>query len=282
MSRARTVEACRAAVARERKAGRRIGFVPTMGALHEGHLSLVDHARERSDWVILSVFVNPLQFGPREDFERYPRNPERDARLAVARGADLVFEPSLAEMLPRPLATRVTMEGLTDALEGEARPGHFDGVLTIVTKLFHVVQPDVAVFGQKDAQQAAAVKRLVLDLDFPVEIVVAPIVRDLDGVALSSRNAYLSEEERRSARSLSRSLDAARSLVEGGERDAERVERVMRDLMDGTAGVQVEYAAVVDPEEFTRVERIEGRSLAAVAARVGGTRLIDNAILTPE
>ena len=281
VNRTRTVAECRAAVARERKAGRRIGFIPTMGALHEGHLSLVDLARERSEWVVLSVFVNPLQFGPQEDFERYPRDPDRDARLAAGRGADLVFEPSLEEMLPRPLATRVTMKGLTDALEGEARPGHFDGVLTIVTKLFHVIQPDVAVFGQKDAQQAAAVKRLVLDLDFPVEIVVAPIVRDRDGVALSSRNAYLSEEERRSARSLSRSLAAARSLVEGGERDAERVERLMRDLMDGAAGVEVEYAAVVDPEGFTRVERIAGPSLAAVAARVGRTRLIDNAILVP-
>jgi pantoate--beta-alanine ligase len=173
------------------------------------------------------------------------------------------------------------MEGPTDAFEGVARPGHFDGVLTIVTKLFHVVQPDVAVFGQKDAQQAAAVSRLVLDLDFPVEIIIAPIVRDPDGLALSSRNAYLSDEERRSARSLSRSLDAARSLVDEGERDAARVERVMRDLLDRTAGVDVEYAAVVDPERFTRVERIEGPSLAAVAARVGRTRLIDNAILVP-
>ena len=281
VNRTRTVEECRAAVARKRKAGRRIGFVPTMGALHEGHLSLVDYARERSDWVVLSVFVNPLQFGPQEDFERYPRDPDRDARLAAGRGADLVFEPLLEEMLPRPLATRVTMEGVTDAFEGEARPGHFDGVLTIVTKLFHVVQPDVAVFGQKDAQQAAAVRRLVLDLDFPVEIVVAPIVRDPDGVALSSRNTYLSEEERRSARCLSLSLEAARSLVDGGERDAARVERAMRALLDGTTGVEVEYAAVVDPQRFTRVERIEGPSLAAVAARFGGTRLIDNTILTP-
>ncbi|MGH7542541.1 MAG: pantoate--beta-alanine ligase [Gemmatimonadota bacterium] len=282
MNRTQTVAECREAVARARESGRRIGFVPTMGALHEGHLSLVDHARERSDWVVLSVFVNPLQFGPQEDFERYPRDPDRDARLAAARGADLVFEPSLEEMLPRPLATRVTMEGPTDAFEGAARPGHFDGVLTILTKLFHVVQPDVAVFGQKDAQQAAVVKRLVRDLDFPVEIVVAPIVRDPDGIALSSRNAYLSEAERRSARSLSRSLERARSLIDGGERDAARVEQAMRDLLDGTAGVEVEYAAVVDPERFTPVERIEGPSLAAVAARVGRTRLIDNAILVPD
>ncbi|HKY61105.1 MAG TPA: pantoate--beta-alanine ligase [Gemmatimonadota bacterium] len=281
MNRTRTVEGCRAAVTRARKTGRRIGFVPTMGALHEGHLSLIDLARERSDWVALSVFVNPLQFGPQEDFERYPRDPDRDARLAAGRGADLVFEPPLEEMLPRPLATTVTMAGPTDAFEGEARPGHFDGVLTIVTKLFHVVQPDVAVFGQKDAQQAAAVKRLVLDLDFPVEIVVAPIVRDPDGLALSSRNAYLSDEERRNALSLSRSLDAARSLVESGERDAARVERAMREFLDGAPGVEVDYAAVVDPERFTRVERIDGPSLAAVAARVGRTRLIDNAILTP-
>lgn len=282
MSRTQTVAECREAVARARESSRRIGFVPTMGALHEGHLSLVDHARERSDWVVLSVFVNPLQFGPQEDFERYPRDPDRDARMAAARGADLVFEPSLEEMLPSPLATRVTMEGPTDAFEGAARPGHFDGVLTIVTKLFHVVQPDVAVFGQKDAQQAAVVKRLVRDLDFPVEIVVAPIVRDPDGVALSSRNAYLSEAERQSARSLSRSLARARSLIDGGERDAARVEQAMRDLLDGTAGVEVEYAAVVDPERFTQVERIEGPSLAAVAARVGRTRLIDNAILVPD
>ena len=281
VNRTRTVEGCRAAVTRARKTGRRIGFVPTMGALHEGHLSLIDLARERSDWVALSVFVNPLQFGPQEDFERYPRDPDGDARLAAGRGADLVFEPPLEEMLPRPLATTVTMAGPTDAFEGEARPGHFDGVLTIVTKLFHVVQPDVAVFGQKDAQQAAAVKRLVLDLDFPVEIVVAPIVRDPDGLALSSRNAYLSDEERRNALSLSRSLDAARSLVESGERDAARVERAMREFLDGAPGVEVDYAAVVDPERFTRVERIDGPSLAAVAARVGRTRLIDNAILTP-
>ena len=281
VNRTRTVEQCRAAVTRAREAGRRIGFVPTMGALHEGHLSLVDRARGRTDWVVVSAFVNPLQFGPQEDFERYPRDPDRDARLAAERGADLVFEPSLEEMLPRPLATTVTMAGLTDAFEGEARPGHFDGVLTIVTKLFHVVQPDVAVFGQKDAQQAAAVKRLVLDLDFPVEIVVAPIVRDPDGVALSSRNAYLSHEERRSARSLSRSLNAARSLVDGGERDATRIERAMRDLLDAAPGVVAEYAAIVDPDRFTRVERIEGPSLAAVAARVGRTRLIDNMILAP-
>lgn len=282
VNRTRTVAGCRAEVTRARNGGRRIGFVPTMGALHEGHLSLIDRAREWSDWVVISTFVNPLQFGPEEDFERYPRDPEGDARLAAGRGADLVFEPSLEEMLPRPLATTVTMEGPTDAFEGEARPGHFDGVLTIVTKLFHVVQPDVAVFGQKDAQQAAAVKRLVLDLDFPVEIVVAPTVRDPDGLALSSRNAYLSDEERRSAGSLSRSLDTARALVAGGERDVVRVERAMRDLLDRAPGVEVEYVAVVHPDRFTRVERIEGPSLAAVAARVGRTRLIDNAILVPD
>lgn len=280
VSRIGTVVECRAEVARARKAGHRIGFVPTMGALHEGHLSLVDEARERSEWVVLSVFVNPLQFGSGEDLERYPRDPDRDARLAAGRGVDLVFEPPLEELLPRPLATRVRMQGVTDDFEGKARPGHFDGVLTIVTKLFHIVQPDVAVFGQKDAQQAAAVRRLVRDLDFPIEIVVAPIVRDLDGVALSSRNVYLSEEERRSARSLSEALAAARSAVEEGERDAGRIERAMRDLMEAAAGVQVEYAAVVDPEQFTRIGRIEGSALAVVAARAGRTRLIDNAVLT--
>lgn len=277
-----TIVECRAEVAKARKAGRRVGFVPTMGALHEGHLSLVDAARERSDWVALSIFVNPLQFGPGEDFERYPRDLERDTALAEKRGADLVFAPSLEEMSPQPLATRVTMIGVTDDLEGRARPGHFEGVLTVVTKLFHIVQPEVAVFGQKDAQQAAAVRRLVADLDFPIELVVAPTVRDDDGVALSSRNAYLSRDERARARALWRSLEAACALVRGGERDAGRVEAALREVLDGTAGVETDYVAVVDPDTFQPVERIEGPALAALAVRVGATRLIDNELLVPD
>ncbi|MGH7565102.1 MAG: pantoate--beta-alanine ligase [Gemmatimonadota bacterium] len=273
---------CRAEVARARKAGRRIGFVPTMGALHEGHLSLVDAAREKEEWVALSIFVNPLQFGPGEDLRRYPRDLERDTELAAGRGADLIFAPAVEEMVPRPLATRIAMEGIVDELEGASRPGHFAGVLTIVTKLFHIVQPDVAVFGQKDAQQAVAVRRLVADLDFPIQIVVAPIVRDEDGVALSSRNAYLSDEERVRARALFRSLETARSRVEKGEREARAVERAMLEVLKGTPGVEIEYAAVVDPELFERLERIDGPTLAVVAARVGSTRLIDNLTLVPD
>ncbi|MGH7549975.1 MAG: pantoate--beta-alanine ligase [Gemmatimonadota bacterium] len=280
--RVETIVECRAEIARARKAGRRIGFVPTMGALHEGHLSLLDAAREKEKWVALSIFVNPLQFGPGEDLERYPRDLERDIELAAVRGADLVFVPSLEEMMPRPLASRIAMEGIVEDFEGAARPGHFAGVLTIVTKLFHIVQPDVAVFGQKDAQQAAAVRRLVADLDFPIQIVVAPIVRDEDGVALSSRNAYLSDEVRMRARAIFRSLETARSRVLEGEREARSVERAMIEVLNGTPGVEVEYASVVDPDLFQRLERIDGPALAVVAARVASTRLIDNLMLVPD
>ncbi len=280
--RVETIVECRAEVERARKADRRIGFVPTMGALHEGHLSLVDAAREKGVWVTLSIFVNPLQFGPGEDLERYPRDLDRDTELAAGRGVDLIFAPTVAEMIPRSLAARVDMDGIVDGFEGAARPGHFAGVLTIVTKLFHIVQPDMAVFGQKDAQQAAAVRRLVADLDFPVEIVVAPTVRDEDGVALSSRNAYLSDAERVRARALRRSLEAARSRVEEGEREAMAVERALLEVLDGTPGLEVEYAAVVDPDLFARIDRIEGPALAVVAARIGSTRLIDNMVLDGE
>lgn len=274
-----TIVECRAEVARARQAGRRIGFVPTMGALHEGHLSLVDAAGGKGEWVVVSVFVNPLQFGPGEDLDRYPRDLDTDVRLAAGRGTDLIFAPALEELIPRPLAARVGMEGVIDGFEGAVRPGHFAGVLTIVTKLFHIVQPDLAVFGQKDAQQAAAVRRLVADLDFPIEIVVAPTVRDEDGVAQSSRNAYLSDEERERARVLYRSLEAARSRVEAGERDPRAIERAMREVLDGTPGVKVDYAAVVDPDLFEPIEAIDGPALATVAARVGPTRLIDNLLL---
>ena len=274
---ARTVAECRDALAPERRAGRRIGFVPTMGYLHEGHLALVDRARAASDVVVLSIFVNPLQFGPAEDLASYPRDLTRDLALAEGRGIDLVFAPVVGEMIPQPLLTRVTMKVVTERYEGAARPGHFDGVLTIVAKLFHVVQPDVAVFGQKDAQQAAAIRRMVADLDFPIEIVVAPTVREPEGLAFSSRNAYLSEADRREALALSRAVGRAAALAEAGETDAARIEAAMREELERTPAVRVEYAAVVDGERFTPVERLSGPAVAAVAARVGSTRLIDNA-----
>jgi pantoate--beta-alanine ligase len=273
---------CRAALAADRRAGRRIGFVPTMGFLHEGHLSLVDRARQESDVVVLSIFVNPTQFGPHEDFDRYPRDLARDLGLAESRGVDVVFAPPLEEMIPEPWLTTVTMRVVTEAYEGAARPGHFDGVLTVVAKLFHIVEPDVAVFGQKDAQQAAAVQRMIADLDFPVRLVVAPTVRDADGLAASSRNVYLSPDERREALALSRAVGLAAELARHGEGDATRLEAAMREELARSPSLAVEYAAVVDADRFTAVVEVAGPCVAAVAARVGDTRLIDNMPLGPD
>lgn len=275
----RTITECRAAVVAGRAGGSRVALVPTMGALHEGHLSLIDRARERAGMVVVSVFVNPIQFGPGEDFERYPRDLERDARLASERGAALVFAPDLGEMYPEPLLTRVTMRGITDDLEGASRPGHFDGVLTVVAKLFHIVQPDVAVFGQKDAQQAAAIRRMVADLDFPVEIVVASTIREPDGLALSSRNAYLSPDERRQALALRAALGRAEELARAGITEADRLLDAMRAELDRHPAVEVDYVALVQPDSFRPIRRLSGSGVAAIAARVGGTRLIDNVVI---
>lgn len=270
----------RAAVAAARRAGERVALVPTMGYLHEGHLSLVDRARERAGFVAMSVFVNPLQFGPDEDLDRYPRDLERDFRLAEGRGVDLVFTPSVAEMYPggEPRVTVVADPELEDRLCGASRPGHFRGVLTVVAKLFGIFAPDVAVFGQKDFQQALLVRRMAADLDMAPEVDVAPVVREADGLAMSSRNVYLSPEERERALSLSRSLEAARSRFAAGETDG----RVVRDALWSTldvSGVQTEYAEVVDPATLRTVERVFPGAACVVAARVGKTRLIDNLIL---
>lgn len=252
-----------------------------MGALHEGHLSLVDLARERADVVVVSVFVNPTQFGRHEDFDRYPRDLDRDVRLIADRGASIVFAPETRSMYPEPLLTTVTMRGITDEFEGAHRPGHFDGVLTIVAKLFHVVQPDVAVFGQKDAQQAAAIRRMVADLDFPIEIVVGPTVREPDGLALSSRNAFLSSAERLEALALHAALDRADALARQGIDDAHRLLEAMREELSRHPAVVVDYVAIVERDSFRPVRRLSGPALAAVAARVGNTRLIDNVELEP-
>lgn len=276
-----TVAGCRETLTPRRRSGERIGLVPTMGALHEGHLSLVERGAGEADLVVVSVFVNPAQFGPGEDYERYPRDLDRDVRLASERGAAVVFAPSVQEMYPEPPLTRVTLDGIADRYEGAARPGHFDGVLTVVTKLFHIVQPAVAVFGRKDAQQAAAVRRMVRDLDVPVEIVVAPTVREPDGLAASSRNAYLDEDERRRALAIHRALSSVASLVDGGEIRASRLEAAMEDVLEEEAGIEVEYAAIVDRDAFEPVDRVDSPSLAVIAARVGATRLIDNVPLGP-
>jgi pantoate--beta-alanine ligase len=261
----------------ERSRRHTIGFVPTMGFLHEGHLRLVDRARELAERVVVSIFVNPLQFGPHEDLARYPRDLPRDRQLAEARGVDLLFIPDAAAMYPNEPLARVVPGAVADALEGTARPGHFGGVLTVVTKLFHIVEPDVAVFGRKDYQQAMLVKRLVQDLDFPVTIDIAPTVRELDGLALSSRNSYLTPDERRSALVLSRALRTLEQSWRGGEADPVKLQRAGLEAMH-SPGVIPEYCALID-ENLRPVERVTARTVAVVAARIGKTRLLDNVVL---
>jgi pantoate--beta-alanine ligase len=263
----------------ERAAGRRVALVPTMGALHEGHLALVDEARRRADRVVLSVFVNPLQFGPNEDFQRYPRDLERDRALAAARGVDLLFAPTAETMYPPGAETRVVPGPAARRWEGEARPGHFAGVLTVVLKLFHLVEPDVAIFGQKDIQQATLIRRMVADLDLDLEFVLVPTVRESDGVALSSRNAYLGADDRIAARALSRGLRAADQAWRGGIRDAATLRDIIAGELRVSPGVVPDYIAVVDPETLEPVPTATTGTIVAVAARVGPTRLLDNHIL---
>jgi pantoate--beta-alanine ligase len=277
----RTVRELREALAPERRAGRTIGLVPTMGAFHDGHLSLIRRARRDCDVVVVSLFVNPTQFAPTEDLDAYPRDERRDAALAEREGVDLLFAPPVEEVYPDGFASTVTVGGITEMLEGHPTrrgPGHFAGVTTVVTKLFNMAGPDVAYFGQKDAQQALVLGRMVRDLDIPVRIEVCPTIRDPDGLALSSRNAYLSESERERALALSRALRAADTAVEAGERDAEAVLRIARAELDG-AGIDPEYLELRSVPDLTPVERVNGSTLLAVAARVGRARLIDNVVL---
>ena len=262
-----------------RREGRRIGLVPTMGYLHEGHLALVDEARRRAEVVLLSVFVNPLQFGPTEDLTRYPRDLPRDRGLAEARGVDALFVPSAAVMYPPGSETRVAPGRTATRWEGAARPGHFGGVLTVVAKLFHLVEPDVACFGRKDVQQTVLVRQMVRDFDWPVELAVVPTVREADGLALSSRNAYLDPEQRQRARSLSGALQEAHVAWRGGERSAQAIEARMRRFLEAFPDVQVEYIAVAEPDALAPVTGVEATTVVALAARVGLTRLIDNITL---
>jgi pantoate--beta-alanine ligase len=261
----------------ERAHGTRIGFVPTMGFLHEGHLQLVDRARALAGRVVLSVFVNPLQFAPTEDLARYPRDLPRDRALAAGRGVDCLFVPDGPAMYPVEPRVRLDPGLMAQSLEGAARPHHFAGVLTVVTKLFHVVEPDVAVFGRKDFQQATLVRRLVDDLDFPLTIEIAPTVRELDGLALSSRNSYLNPDQRRSALGLSRALREVERTWRSGDADPAALQRKGLGVLAAN-GVEPEYFALVD-EELQPVERATQRSIAVVAGRVGSTRLIDNVVL---
>ena len=263
-----------------REQDRTVGLVPTMGALHEGHLSLVREARRMCDVVVVSVFVNPAQFGPGEDFEHYPRDLTKDTALLTDYNVDYIFAPTIEEIYPKGFATYVNVEGLSEQLEGASRPGHFRGVATIVTILLNTVRPDFAFFGQKDAQQALVIKRLVKDLAFDTEIVILPIVREDSGLAISSRNLYLNAEEQASAAVIHRALIQAKNAYKDGERSAHRIAEVVRSTIETEPRARLDYAIVADAETLEPLERIDERpTLIAVAAYVGKTRLIDNTIL---
>ncbi len=261
------------------KADQKIVLVPTMGYFHEGHLSLMRYGREQGDRLVVSLFVNPTQFGPREDLDRYPRDLERDKALARQVGVDLLFTPDSPRMYPEGYQTFVSVEELSRGLCGASRPGHFRGVATVVLKLFNLIQPHLAVFGEKDYQQLAVIKRLVLDLNLPVEVVGRPIVREADGLAMSSRNTYLSPEERRSALCLFQALTAARQAAASGETDAAKILAGVTNLISSTPHTRLDYAAVVDPDTLQEVNPIQGSARLALAAWVGNTRLIDNMLL---
>jgi pantoate--beta-alanine ligase len=274
-----TVREVKAFVAACRKRGQRIGFVPTMGAFHEGHLSLMRTARQENDVVVVSIFVNPIQFSAGEDFDRYPRRPEQDVKLAQSEDVALVFTPSVAEIYPKGFDTYVDQTDLPSKLCGAQRPGHFRGVMTIVTKLFNIVTPDVAYFGQKDYQQSLIIRRTVVDLNLPVAVKVLPTVREEDGVAMSSRNAYLGPKQRKDAVCLSLALKRAQDLVHGGEGSAARVAADLRKFVHKTKGARVEYVEIVNSETLEPVKEIKGRTLIALAVRIGKARLIDNCIV---
>jgi pantoate--beta-alanine ligase len=274
-----TIESMRASCRAERTAGKRLGFVPTMGALHEGHLSLVRAARASCDVVAASIFVNPTQFGSNEDLAKYPRTFERDRALLEGEGVGLLFAPSVEEMYPPGAVTWVTVEGLSDKLDGASRPGHFRGVTTIVAKLFHIIEPDAAFFGQKDAAQVAIIRRMVRDLNFSVEIVACAIVREADGLAMSSRNAYLDPQQRRQAPVLHRSLMSVKKLWDGGERDTAKLAAAGREEVGREKSVRLDYFEVVDAGSLDPVKNAAKGALVAVAAFVGTTRLIDNILL---
>jgi pantoate--beta-alanine ligase len=259
----------------------RVGLVPTMGALHEGHLSLVRAARAKCESVVVSIFVNPLQFGPNEDLAKYPRSFERDCELLEREKVDILFAPLVDDMYPKNAVTYVTVEGMSEKLCGRSRPGHFRGVTTVVAKLFHIVEPERAFFGQKDAAQCAIIRRMVRDLNFPVEIVVGPIVREPDGLAMSSRNTYLSPEERKLSLVLYRALTEVKRRFDQGERDAARLVEAGKQVLAREPGVRPDYLEIVDPDMLDPISEVRSETLVAVAAFVGGTRLIDNVLLSP-
>lgn len=261
--------------------GKTMGFVPTMGALHEGHLNLIRKARQENDMVVVSIFVNPIQFGPREDYRRYPRNLKRDSQLCKKTGADVIFFPDFRQMYPANYKTYVEVYDLSNVLCGKFRPGHFKGVATVVAKLFNIVSPDIAYFGQKDAQQAVIIKKMAEDLNFTINIKVMPTARDKDGLALSSRNAYLTRNERSDAAVLHRALVLAKELIRGGDADPLNIIRQMRQLINKRKSAKIQYISIVSPEDLKSVNKIKQKVLIALSVRVGKTRLIDNIIVSP-
>jgi pantoate--beta-alanine ligase len=274
-----TVSRLRKFLAAHRAAGKRIGLVPTMGYLHAGHLSLVHAARSECDVVVMSIFVNPKQFGPQEDFATYPRDMEGDLRQAHEAGVDAVFAPAVAEMYPPGFRTEVTVHELTAPLCGASRPGHFNGVTTVVAKLFNIVGPDRAYFGQKDYQQVTVLRKMATDLCMPLEVITCPTVRELDGLAMSSRNAYLNPAERQAALVLSRALRLAEACLAQGERQGARLTATLRDCITKEPLGRIDYVAVCDPQTLREVEQLSGTVLVALAVYIGKTRLIDNAVL---
>jgi pantoate--beta-alanine ligase len=276
-----TVRQLRETLAPARQSGKRIGVVPTMGALHEGHLSLVRASQAECQTTVVTIFVNPTQFGPKEDFSKYPRTLDKDLAALATCGPALVFAPTVEEMYPAGFSSWVEVGAVSEPLEGACRPGHFRGVATVVMKLFQMVGADVAYFGQKDYQQTLVIRRMVRDLDVPIEIKVCPTVREADGLAMSSRNAYLDPQARRRALVLWKSLDLAQTLVNQGQRDAGAIRAAMEKQILTAEDAQIEYIALADPETLAPVDEIRQRAVALLAVRIGGTRLIDNLILEP-
>lgn len=266
-------------IGKVRLEGKTVSLVPTMGALHVGHISLIKAAKSQSDFVVVSIFVNPTQFGPNEDFKRYPRPVEKDQNICKDCGVDVVFKPSEEQMYPEPNLSWVNVEGISKSLCGKSRPRHFRGVATVCAKLFNIVTPDMAFFGQKDAQQAAIIKTVVRDLNIPAEIRICPTVREPSGLAVSSRNRYLSQQQKKDAAGIYRSLQSAEKLFQSGTFDTGPLKEKIKDSLSGTSSIDIEYISVVDPETFSDIDHIEDRGLIAIAVQIGSTRLIDNIIL---
>lgn len=278
-----TISEMKSVVRQARIKGQSIGFVPTMGYLHQGHLELISRARRENDLVIVSIFVNPLQFGPTEDYEKYPRDTEADSQKAESAGCDIIFLPEAGEMYPAGYSSFVEVEGIDQVLCGASRPGHFKGVATVVNKLFHIVAPTRAYFGQKDAQQALLIQKMVSDLSMDVEVIVAPTVREADGLAMSSRNSYLTHHERQAASVLYKSLNAAKELIAAGERNPQKITGLIFDLLQNEPLANIDYVEVVDASTLKNFEQVlSNRVLIALAVRIGKTRLIDNLIMDLE